>query len=186
MSTGFTTRVLGALAATAVAGLLLSGCSADGGGEKAQLTLAETKSPAQLLRNEAATRVPETVIDEVLKSQDFSSACQTEETDPKGLLRQWDSTVRLGINAANGARTKEILDELANSFVEQEWKLGNFGGSSILELTSPDSPSVMHLSMVKADEETGEGGVIQITSSGPCVNTDGTDSDEVRILEERG
>ena len=185
MSTGSRTRVLGVLAISTMAGLLLTGCGNDGGAETTELTLAATKSPAQLLRNEAATRVPETVIDEVLKSQDFSSACQTEETDPKGLLRQWDSTVRLAINADNGARTKEILDELANSFVEQDWKLGNFGGSSILELTSTDSPSVMHLSMVKADEETGEGGVIQITSSGPCVTTGGTDSSEVRNLEQR-
>ncbi|TBN57763.1 hypothetical protein EYE40_10390 [Glaciihabitans arcticus] len=186
MSTGFTQRVLAALATVAVASLALTGCSDTADGEKAELTLAETKSPAQLLRNEAATRVPETVIDEVLKSQDFSSACQTAETDPEGLLRQWDSTVRLAVNADNGSRTKEILDELANSFVEQDWELGQFGGSSILELTSPDSPSVMHLSMVKADEETGEGGVIQITSSGPCVTTGGENSPEVVNLEERG
>jgi len=186
MSTVLTRRILAALATVAVASIALTGCSGSAEGEKVQLTLAETKSPAQLLRNEAATRVPETVLEEVLKSSDFSSACQTAETDPEGLLRQWDSTVRLAINAENGSRTKEILDDLANSFVEQDWELGQFGGSSILELTSPDSPSVMHLSMVKADEETGEGGIIQITSSGPCVPTDGEKSPEVVELEDRG
>jgi hypothetical protein len=148
------------------------------------LTLAETKSPVQLLRNEAASRIPEDVIAEVVHSQDISSNCMTEETDPKGLIRSWDSSVRIAINAANGPEVESIVDDLAGSFVDQGWEQGTFGTASIIDLTSATSPVSIRISVKKADEVTGEGGTIQLTASGPCVETNGKDSDEVLQLEQ--
>jgi len=154
-------------------------------GKYPDLSLAETKSPVQLLRNEAASRIPEAVIEEVIHSQDVSTNCMTEETDPDGLIRSWDSSVRVMINAENGEDVQGIVDDLAASFVEQGWEKGTFGVASIIDLSSETSPVSIHVSVSKADAETGEGGAIQLTASGPCVETDGAESDEVINLEKR-
>lgn len=180
-------RVAAGLAAASAFALLLTGCSSapETNGKYPDLSLAETKSPTQLLRNEAASRIPEDVIDEIVHSQDISSNCITPENDPDGLIRSWDSSVRISITAAHGAETQSIVDDLAQSFVDQGWDKGTFGVASIIDLTSEKSPVSIHVSVTKADAETGEGGAIQLTASGPCVETDGGESDEVKNLEKR-
>lgn len=187
MSRTDTRRVLAGIVATAAVAFVLTGCAPaqEPTGKYPDLSLAETKSPTQLLRNEAASRIPEDVIEEIVHSQDISSNCITPENDPDGLIRSWDSSVRIGITAAHGAETQSIVDDLAQSFVDQGWDKGTFGVASIIDLTSETSPVSIHVSVTKADAETGEGGAIQLTASGPCVETDGGESDEVKNLEKR-
>ena len=187
MSRTVNRRFLAGVVATAAVALVLTGCTTEppATGKYPDLTLAETKSPTQLLRNEAASRIPEDVIDEIVHSQDISSNCITPENDPDGLIRSWDSSVRIGITADHGAETQSIVDDLAQSFVDQGWDKGTFGVASIIDLTSETSPVSIHVSVTKADAETGEGGAIQLTASGPCVETDGGESDEVKNLEKR-
>jgi len=180
-------RVVAGLLTMLAVSVALSACSpaAEPTGKYPDLSLAETKSPVQLLRNEAASRIPESVIEEVVHSQDVSTNCMTPETDPDGLIRSWDSSVRVTINAENGADVQGIVDDLSASFVEQGWEKGTFGVASIIDLSSETSPVSIHVSVSKPDAETGEGGAIQLTASGPCVETDGAESDEVLNLEKR-
>ena len=180
-------RMVAGLLAMLTVSVALSACTPAEApaGKYPDLTLGETKSPVQLLRNEAAGRIPESVIAEVVHSQDVSTNCMTEETDPDGLIRSWDSSVRVTINADNGDNVQQLVDDLADSFVEQGWKKGTFGVASIVDLSSDNSPVSIHVSVSKADAETGEGGAIQLTASGPCVETDGAESDEVLNLEKR-
>ena len=56
---------------------------------------------------------------------------------------------------------------------------------SIVELTSKDSIVAIHISPVAGDEETGAHATVQLTVSGPCVVTDGAESDEVLDLASR-
>jgi len=187
MATTNRIRVLASVIAVTAALTSLAACAPNEApaGKYPDLTLGETKSPAQLLRNEAASRIPESVIAEVVHSQDISTNCMTEETDPKGLIRSWDSSVRIKIDAANGPNVQGLVDDLAQSFVDQGWEKSTFGVASIIDLSSPSSTGSIHISTAKADAETGEGAQIQLTASGPCVETDGADSDEVLNLEKR-
>jgi hypothetical protein len=148
------------------------------------LTLAETKSPTQLLRNEAAGRIPVEFIELVDHAQDVSKDCQTVERDPDGLIRSWNSSVRVSLTTDHGFELDTIIDELAKSFEVQGWDRGTFGGASIIRLTSVDSPVNIHISSVQPDE-SGAGAKIQLSAGGPCVQTDGEQSDEVIQLEGR-
>ena len=175
------------MAAAAVA-TVLSGCSPAEApaGKYPDMTLGETKSPVQLLRNEAAGRIPEELTDGIVKSSDQSTNCITPESDPDGLIRSWDSSVRIAIAPEHGAEVQDIVDELAESFVAQGWKKDTFGVASIIDLSSEKSFVAIHVSATKADAETGEGGAIQLVASGPCVETDGRESTEVINLGGRG
>jgi hypothetical protein len=148
------------------------------------MTLAETKSPVQLLRNEAAGRIPAELISEVVAARDQSTSCQMA-SDPEGRIRSWGSSVRVSLTDAAGKDVESIVDDLVASFEEQGWEAGIYGVSSIVDLTSKDSIVAIHISPVAGDEETGAGAKVQLTVSGPCVVTDGAESDEVLDLERR-
>jgi hypothetical protein len=171
------------IAMIALGALALSGCSAFSTTDT-HLSLAESKSPVQLLRNAAAGRVPDVLINEVLNATDQSVACRTPETDPEGLLRQWRSTIRLEL--ADGADADAVIDELTSSFVEQGWAEGIYGTKSIIELTRGTSGSVIHVSGTAADDENGTMAELQVQVSGPCVMTAGEGSSEVALLGANG
>ncbi len=176
-------RGLAVVAALAVT-LLLASCAAE---EKVQndafpdLTLAETKSPVQLLRNETASRIPAALIADVEQTEDVSFACVTPENDPKGLIRSWRSRVRVQLNQNTSAEA--VLKTLVTSFVDQGWKEGTYGSATIIDLTRDKSLTTIHLSTKKADVKTGIGAIIQLQVAGPCVKTAGGESDEVKLLE---
>jgi hypothetical protein len=165
------------LAALTICGALaLSGCTVT----DTSLSLADTKSPVQLLRNSAATRVSDDLIKEVLNATDQSVACRTPETDPEGLLRQWRSTIRLEL--AEAADPDAVVAALTKSFVDSGWTEGIYGTKSIIELTKGESGTVIHLSRTKADEEEGTSAELQLQANGPCVMTEGETSQEVALL----
>jgi len=179
-------RVFAALAIASIAAGALSAC-APAAEETASvypdLTLAQTKAPTQLLRNEAANRIPAKLIDGILASKDVSSACKTEETDPEGLIRSWRSSVRIGLKANDKIKVESVVAALNATFIKQGWEQGSYGAATIVELTSPQSAVVIHISTKAANEETGAGAEVQIQTGGPCVQTAGTESDEVKKLE---
>ncbi|MGV8885919.1 MAG: hypothetical protein ACOH1T_10100 [Microbacteriaceae bacterium] len=178
-----TTLVGLSLIALTLTGLTACSGDADAKGDS-DMTLAQTKSPAQLLRNEAASRIPEALIEEIAQSTDKSTACETVEQDPEGLLRKWDSTVRVVLTEKAGSNVDSIVEDLVTSFVVRGWTRGSQGGS-IVKLTSDTSPASIHVSLVEANEEKATNAVVQLKASGPCVMTGGTDSSEVVNLEER-
>ena len=172
------TRLTGVIGVALLAGVL----SACANSSEDVLSLVESKSPVQLLRNEAASRVPTDLVKGVIKEQDGSAACRTVETDPEGLLRAWRSVVRFELRHDNAIDPQAVIDELASSFVDDGWDQGTFGVASIIELTRPGSQTQIHLSMSNGDQESGVGGEVQLTVSGPCVMTAGAASDEVTRL----
>jgi hypothetical protein len=156
--------------------LVLTACSST---ESGGLTLAETKSPVQLLRNEAASRVPSGLVAEVATTVDASTNCRSEEADPDGLQRSWKSSARIVLTPE--ADLDLVLSKLYVSFKEDGWEQGTFGSASIVEFTKADSIANIHVTVRKAKED--KPAELQVQVAGPCVMTAGAGSDEVTRLE---
>jgi len=82
-------------------------------------TLAETKASVQLLRNEAASRLPKIVFKEVLGTEDTSEPCLDEQQDPDGLARLWRSTTTIMVVNSQAARIQTVTDAMATTFTDQ-------------------------------------------------------------------
>lgn len=169
---GTTTRVPALVLCGIVAASLLAGCADSRVGP----TLAETKASAQLLRNNVlATIDPEKIIGFV-EWKDTSRACADAATDPEGLMRQWYSGGVVPIAPAYITDTASIMKELAASYEAEGWSVSG-EGDDVRVLTRENSTSRITLSVVPLT------GQLKIESEGPCVATDGPDSDEVKQLE---
>jgi hypothetical protein len=175
----------------------VAGCSTDSSGA---LSLAETKSPVQLLRNEAASRIPPAVIDAVSDTEDHSVGCEPESEDPAGLRRSWHSNTRVTVVTGSVWRVDQVVDDIGQSFADQGWTVTPVTGDDdthAVELTKKGSASEIrvsaHRSAVEAtaepDSDVGDAGAdadpvtIDVETHGPCVDTEGPDSDAVRKLE---
>jgi hypothetical protein len=188
------------IAGMVIAVLALTGLSACASpastvpGEYPDISLADTKSPAQLLRNEAANRIPEDVIDQIIESEDVSVACLNEKDDPQGLIRSWHSTADVLIIDDGVVDVKTLVKDLAASFEAQGWTSRNLGGnvnvaSKLLE--SDSSLADIQVAGFEPNPDQGSTGLeeavdqltVQIQVHGPCVRTEGPDSDEVKSLE---
>ena len=183
------------IAVIAIGGL--SACASPGStvpGDYPDVSLTDTKSPAQLLRNEAANRIPEDAIDEIIESEDVSVACLSEADDPQGTIRSWHSTADVLI--LDGNDVKQLTKDLAASFEDQGWTSRNLGGnvnvvSKLLE--SDTSLASIQVSGFEPNSDQGTTGLedpvdqltVQVQVHGPCVRTGGPESDEVRGLEGR-
>jgi len=189
------TRTLVGITLGALTILGLAACaspSATVAGDYPDVTLAKTKSPAQLLRNEAAARLPADVIDEIIESQDASVACLSEDEDPEGTIRSWHSTVDVLI--LGEAEVAPLVKDLVASFEEQGWTGRDLGGnaSTVKKLLESDgSLADMQISGFTPDEnatsvsleESVDQRTVQIEVHGPCVRTAGATSEEVTSLQ---
>jgi hypothetical protein len=192
-------KFVGALTSLLVLGsLALAGCATDASaavqGEYPDITLAASKSPVQLLRNEAASRIPTGVIETVEETLDESVSCLDESDDPDGTIRSWHSSAVVTIGSDAAWRVESIVDKLIESYTEQEWVARSLGQTADFRsslLTSkkakaeiqiigqrPDKDQVSTSTEEKVDEVT-----IEIQVHGPCVRTPGAESDEVLKLE---
>lgn len=161
--------------------LLLSGCAGDTAASGSTLT--ETKGPTQLLRNEAASRIPTGSIDELADETDSSVPCKTEDEDPDGLYRSWQSSILATIDADAAWRVAQIGDDIAASFIDDGWFVsGTKDGENTTTLTRPGAVSTLVFTTVEGDAD-GVGASVQIDALGPCVLTEGPDSSEVTRLE---
>jgi hypothetical protein len=187
---GDLTRKATALAVVALALASLSACASQPGGGAdsaagSSLTLAQTKSPVQLLRNEAANRIDSFIVETVNETQDLSTACKTEKVDPLGLQRSWTSSVEVSLKEGSAWRTSIVADELVASFEEQGWVASRGAPSAVTytALKSDTSAATIGISVTNEDAATGTPAKLQITTKGPCVTTGGAESDEVTRLE---
>jgi len=165
------------LVALAVA-VALAGCASSTG--SSTLTLAETKSPVQLLRNDAIDRVESRFVAEVRPSTDHSVACLDEGANPGGLIRQWRSSVEIVL--AKDADLDYVSERLIQGFTGKGWdaeKVSDTAPFELTTLTSDNSPATVEIS---SDQHV-DGAVIKVVTIGPCVKTAGPDSDEVKRLE---
>jgi hypothetical protein len=183
-------RIQAGLAAVAVVVLGLTGCSpATSSGP----SLADTKSPVQLLRNEAASRIPPAAIESVGETEDLSVRCKTESEDPEGLRRSWHSNVEVTIDRASTWRVDAIVDQVGQSFADQGWDVEPLAAhprTHALELTREGATSEIRVSAHRPDPESEplasdltDPVTISLELHGPCVDTDGENSDAVRKLE---
>jgi hypothetical protein len=139
----------------------------------------------QLLRNEAADRLGTIVVGAVNDTKDVSKACESEKKDPLGISRAWLSSVSISLSAGNGWRVDEVSTKLVDSFTEQGWKPDRVtvSGSTYTSLTSDTSSTTIRVTSTAGDDAAGIPADLVITTEGPCVDTDGADSDEVTQLE---
>ena len=163
-------------------------------GDYPDLSLADTKSPAQLLRNEAANRLPAEVIDTIIESEDVSVACLDEADDPEGTIRSWHSTADVLIKDDGETDVKQLVKDLAASFEEQGWTARSLGGNvnvASMLLESENGMTDIQVAGYEPNsdqastalEEDVEQLTVQIQVHGPCVRTGGPNSDEVKALE---
>ena len=186
------------LATAVIALTMLSACSTPQTGsvpgDYPDVSLAETKSPAQLLRNEAANRLPAAAIDQIIESQDASVACLSEKDDPEGLIRSWHSTADVLIVDDGVTSAQQLVNDLAASFEEQGWTSRNLGGNASVTsklLDSETSLADIQISGFNINDTMASTGLeqkveqttVQIQVHGPCVRTAGAESDEVTVLE---
>lgn len=178
-----------AVAAAALVVLTLAGCagqSASPGAGSSGITLAQSKSPVQLLRNEAASRLPSIIAKDVAETGDTSIACLSAEEDPEGISRAWHSSLTLLVTNSRAASIHVVTEDLVASFVEQGWvaaagEADAAASVALTVLTNGTSPVTIELQELPKAE--GQKAAIRITTVGPCVDTDGTGSDEVTALE---
>jgi len=167
----------------------LAGCADTGAvetiaarAETVSASLAQVKSSAQLLRNEAAGRLPHIVFEEVIDSTDVSVPCLSDQIDPRGLARSWTSSTTILVVNSQAARISTVADTMVASFVDQGWTADVAGADTTL--SKPDSTSVIGISVIEKAQGTQPAIHVSVTS--PCVMTGGADSDEIKKLENRG
>jgi hypothetical protein len=184
------TRTVAATAIITLSLISLTACAGDsgagagaGGGDT--LTLAETKSPVQLLRNEAASRIDEFIVETVNETEDLSTACKTAEADPLGLSRSWTSSVEVSLKEGSAWRAAIVADDLISSFEAQGWVASRGLPSEVTytALKSETSAATIGLTVTTEDLAVARPAKLQITTKGPCVDTEGAESDEVQKLE---
>ena len=171
-----------AIAAALVAALvptLLAGC---GGSDVDASALANTKAPAQLLRNSVASRVPKADVQKLGSSEDVSVAC-----GDNGIMRSWQSSQLLLIQPEQSYKIRQLLLDLTGVLAVDGWKAVETAPSTNVHaatLTSAKTSSQI-LIMATGANTQGNGASVNIVVTGPCVKTDGPDSDEVKHLENR-
>lgn len=168
-----TTRA--SLAVLCAAIVLPSLAACDSGSSSNGLSLAATKSSAQLLRNNALDRISDEYVSHVVERKDISKSCVDAASDPKELMRSWYSTALVDIVPIHMADTAEIMQVLADDLAPQGWTAA--GTEDRVVLTKGESTSKITLSVVPRTSQ------LLIESEGPCVETDGPNSSEVTSLE---
>jgi hypothetical protein len=169
-----------ALTAAIIGGVLasvLAGCSSDDGG----VSLADTKGPAQLLRNSVAGKIPTDLVASQGDTEDNSEACSSD-----GVKRSWHSGVLLNLNPDHGSQAFEVLENLGRNLSDDGWtgeESSPSGKIHELRLTSTRTQSVIRITATLPADSDGNGASVQVAVNGPCVATDGPDSDEVKHLE---
>jgi hypothetical protein len=160
--------------------LCATGCTA---APTQNLSLTQSKSQTQLLRNEAAQRLIDGTDESVAEQQDYSAACKSGSEDPDELYRAWHSTLLAVVPSDSAIGVDQFVGALATSFSEDGWTFTETHAEvKVTTMTRADSFVTLTFS---STENAGEGATVLIEAAGPCVLTGGPDSDEVTKLEAR-
>jgi len=154
---------------------LALGTTACASTETTGATLADTKSPVQLLRNESILRLPSADVGAVV-STDESVGCDGDES-----VRQWNSAATITLSTTASQDPDAAIATLASSFEEDGWVVSPGNEREDDEqavLTSGTSAAEIRLIA-----HAGSPATVTIEAAGPCVQTDGPDSEEVRTLD---
>ena len=158
-------------------------------GDYPDLTLTESKSPAQLLRNTAVERIPADVVLNIGTDTDGSEACLTAAEDPKGYIRRWKSSVDVNLRLPEAPNTQAIVDGVLATFTDEGWMSQAITGSSadnqahlLTNGTAGSSVSLAQLRVEAIVANDGASSFIRVEAIGPCVVTGGASSAEVTEL----
>jgi len=175
-------RDVAALAIAVALAATLSACAT----EARTLNLADTKAPTQLLRNDAASRVPADAVLTVGEKGDGSEGCALDD-DPDGFMRKWHSSLVLEINSASAPNVDRIGTDLSTSYIDEGWDefLSQGTGSSTRTLKRDGSRTQLRITTTDDVDGDGLGAMIAVDVFGQCVKTDGPNSDEVVQLGTR-
>ena len=136
-----------------------------------------------------------TLIDERIESEDVSVACLSGTDDSDGLIRSWHSSIDVTILDDTDNDVTALVNDLSDSFVAEGWVARPLGGSATVTSTLLESAGTsqtdIQITGLKPDpnlastslEEVVEQVTVTIQVHGPCVRTEGADSDEVTTLE---
>lgn len=172
------------IAVVVAASLLLLGGCAEAGPTEASLTLASTKPTTQLLRNSAASLIPEDAIKFRESDADESRSCSDDENSP---IRVWKASVRFILEESFATESEAIAGDIVKEFESNGWQSEKTveDDTTTWAMQSDTVLATLLVSAVGDPDGNGKGATIYIASTGPCVTTDGPDSTEVRDLENR-
>jgi len=159
--------------------LLLTGCAAE---STPTLSLADTKSSAQLNRNTISGKISPEITASISQVTDASEAC---DNDPKGLMRLWRSTALTELTPEAAGKLETIQQSISGAFVSKGWesKSKQVSDSAVLvTLTNPSSLATIEITAT--DDSEGSAASVYVDITGPCVATAGPGSDELKALGE--
>ena len=169
---------------------ILVGCAspssspAEASDDYPDLSLAESKSNVQLLRNSAESRIAAEVV-ESSTDTDASTACLSASEDPDGKIRRWLSSTEVNLVRWHAWRVADVADILIDTFSDQSWDTIDIEGEhtdAAKLLTSGKGLAEIQVEALGTEDDSAA--TVYITVTGPCVKTDGADSDEVADLEQ--
>lgn len=163
--------------------LTLGACSAVPADSGPTLSLANTKSTAQLNRNTISGKISAEITASVSGVTDASEAC---DNDPDGFMRRWRSTALTELTAEGSAKLDLIQQSIAGAFVSKGWEQTSKDLSdteNLISLKNPGSQATIDITATAA-VEGGSGATIYVDITGPCVKTAGPGSDELKTLGE--
>ncbi|CAN5342266.1 hypothetical protein BH11ACT2_BH11ACT2_11020 [soil metagenome] len=173
--------LIGVSLVAALVPALLAGCASSNVDTSA---LADTKGPAQLLRNSVSSRVPKADVMKLGEADDKSVGC-----GQNGIMRSWLSSQLIFVQPENAYKIKSILTDVVSSLKLQGWTPSLADASSNIHqatLKSTKTSATILVTATEASDEKGNGATMEVDVTGPCVKTGGPDSDEVKHLENRG
>ena len=154
-----------------VAALALVGLTSCAGVPLERVRLVDTKSSVQLLRNAAASQLPNDAVVSTANVMDRSEECNSG--DP---WRLWKSSITLNLKPSSPAR--DLYEQLVGSYEEDGWESASVGNRAS---TLSRKGSLAKIDLVVNEDPLAP--TMDIAVSGACVLTDGADSDEVESLE---
>lgn len=169
------------LTAVAIA-VLLGGCAADD--SAGTVTLAATKSTAQLQRNTISGQISPDITASVTRVTDASESCGGDDTRH---MRLWRSTALIELVPEAADQITRIQQSISGSFASKGWDSASEAvtkDTTLVTLTNPNSLAVIELTAVTNVDGIGMGANLYVNIAGPCVKTDGPGSAELEQLGE--
>jgi hypothetical protein len=161
--------------------VLLTGCAAE---EPTGITLADTKSTAQLQRNTISGQISPDITESVTRVTDASESCGDDSTRH---MRLWRSTALTVLKPEAAGKVRLIQQSIEGAFVSKGWDSASEALSkdtTLVTLTNPSSLAVIEITAVTNVDGIGMGANIYVNIAGPCVTTDGPGSAELAELGE--
>jgi hypothetical protein len=169
-----------ALTLATASALILSGCAAEAPATTT-LTITETKSSVQLMRNAVSGKIDPSYIAEVREVTDKSETCQN---DPESKMRLWRSGSVIELNRDDSDNADDIRQAITADYTDQGWRkeVETSDTQTVVTLINPRSLATIEVTVKEPDPFLENGAIFVIDIAGPCVLTEGPGSAELRRI----